>query len=192
MKDPFKLALGLTLLLVIAGGAMMLKGTNAPQVKTASTAQTGDEAQHPEHGSGAIQWQAFDKGLAQAAAEKKLVMVEFFATWCGYCKKMDEQVFPDERVQAQLSKYFVPVRVTESSENQVTFQGKPVTEKALTPQFGVTGFPTLAFLDAEGELITKIPGFVEADTLQGILQFIGTGAYEKMDYPTFQKEHLAS
>lgn len=191
MKDPFKLALGLTLLLVVAGGAMMLKGTDT-NGKTVSTSQVGEEVQRPDQGSGNVQWQTFDKGLAQAAAEKKVVMVEFFATWCGYCKKMDEQVFPDERVQAQLSKYFVPVRVTESSENQVTFQGKPVTEKALTPQFGVTGFPTLVFLDAKGEPITKIPGFVEADTLHGVLQFIGTGAYEKMDYPTFQKEHLAS
>lgn len=189
MKDPFKLALAVTLLLVIAGGALLFRSTDTPVKKAEHLSQEQTEA---PHATGAVQWQTFDQGLAQAATEKKVVMIEFFATWCGYCKKMDEQVFPDERVQAQLSKYFVPVRVTESSENLVSFEGKQVTEKELTPQFGVTGFPTLVFLSADGEPITKIPGFVEADTLQGVLQFIGTGAYEKMDYPTFQKEHLAS
>ena len=71
-------------------------------------------------------------------------------------------------------------------------EGNPVTEKMLTQQFGVTGFPTLVFLTAKGEPITNIPGFVEADKLQVVLQFIGSGAYEKMDFAAFEKKLIAS
>lgn len=186
MQNPFKIALGATLLVIIAGGAMLFKGPAGEDTLIQKA-----EA-HTAKNAGNIQWNTFDRGLAQAAKENKVVMVEFFATWCGYCKKMDAQVFPDARVQKQLAKYFVPVRVTESSEHKVMFEGQSVTEKALTQQFGVTGFPTLVFINSKGEPITNIPGFVEADKLHGALQFIGSGAYEKMDYATFQKKHLSS
>jgi thioredoxin-related protein len=187
MQNPFKIALGVTLLVVVVGGAMLFKG---PASDDASLMQKAEA--HTAQTSGGVQWNTFDSGLAQAAAENKVVMVEFFATWCGYCKKMDAQVFPDSRVQKQMSKYFVPVRVTESSDNKVMFEGQPLTEKTLTQKFGVTGFPTLVFLSAKGEPITNIPGFVEADKLHGALEFIGSGAYEKMDYATFEKQRAAS
>lgn len=187
MQNPFKIALGVTLLVIIAGGAMVLKGPSGQD----SSLMEKSEVQ-TVHASGDIQWKTYDGGLRQAETENKMVMVEFFATWCGYCKKMDAEVFPDARVQKQLAKYFVPVRVTESSDNKVMFEGQAVTEKALTQQFGVSGFPTLVFLTAKGEPITKIPGFIEADKLHGVLQFIGSSAYEKMDFATFEKKHLKS
>lgn len=187
MQNPFKIALGVTLLVIIAGGVMLFKGSADQDSSLIQKAEA-----HTSKMSGDIQWKSFDGGLRQAVSENKMVMVEFFATWCGYCKKMDAQVFPDTRVQKQLAKYFVPVRVTESSENKVLFEGKPITEKMLTKQFGVSGFPTLVFLTAKGEPITNIPGFVEADKLQVVLQFIGSGAYEKMDFATFEKKQLSS
>ena len=182
MKNPFKLALIATVIVVGA-----LAGTLILKDRSTSHSQTPEQTHTPEH-VGPIAWQTYDEGLANAAADNKLVMIEFFATWCGYCKKMDKQVFPDPTVQAQLSKYFVPVRVTESSSNEVTFQGKTMSEKELTQQFGVTGFPTIVFLDSAGEPITKIPGFVPAETLEGALAFVGSGAYKNMEYKDFQKQ----
>ncbi len=183
MKNLVTVALGATLALTVVGGLMVFNQKQGADHGTEHSA-----AQQPTV-SEAIAWQSYDEGLTIAASQNKLVMVEFFATWCGYCKKMDNTVFPDANVRRELEKYFVPVRVTESSLNEVQFKGKAITEQALTQEFGVTGFPTLVFLDQSGEPITKIPGFVPADTLEGALQFIGTGSYETMDYETFKKKN---
>ena len=195
MNNPFKLALGLTVIAILAGVGGTILSKQPAVNATASTggrSASSQEAHGAESHGSSVAWLPMDKGLEQASAQNKVIMVEFFATWCGYCKKMDAQVFPDARVQTQLAKHFVPVRVTESSDNMVAFKGKQVSEKVLTRQFGVTGFPTLVFMTSEGEPITKIPGFIEADTLESVLAFIGTGAYEKMDYEQYKKSNPSS
>lgn len=49
-----------------------------------------------------IKGTVFEKGtlkelLAKAAKEKKYLFVDVYATWCGPCKAMATQVFPQEK-----------------------------------------------------------------------------------------------
>jgi thioredoxin-related protein len=141
--------------------------------------------------AGPVKWRAYNKGLEEAQKKNKPVFVQFYATWCGYCRKMDQETFTDSKVQAQLKK-FVAVRVTESSEDKVTHQGKVMTERELTAAHGVQGFPTLVFMEPDGKVIGKIPGYLGPKEFRGMLKFIETGSYRTMDYEAFSKKHLKS
>lgn len=143
------------------------------------------------HAAGPVSWKNYDTGLKMAKSSGKPVFVQFFATWCGYCRKMDQETFTDTAVQAELDK-FVTVRVTESSENKVTHQGQQITERELTAAHGVQGFPTLVFMEPDGKVIGKIPGYLGPDEFKGMLKFIETGSYRKMDYEAFRKKSLKS
>lgn len=150
-----------------------------------------ETTQAPAYAEGQVKWRLYDKGLKEAQQSGKPIFVQFFATWCGYCRKMDQETFTNAAVQKELAA-FVPIRVTESSEQQVQYQGKAVTEKELTVLHGVQGFPTLLFMEPDGQIIGKIPGYLGPQDFQSVLKFISSRAYKKMDYEKFRSTQLKS
>jgi thioredoxin-related protein len=87
--------------------------------------------------------------LEKAKAKNKLILVDMYTDWCGYCKMMDRNVFSNEDYQKELSNQFVPVKMDGESK----FGEKFVTE------YGIQGFPTFLFFDAQGKLIDQVAGY---------------------------------
>jgi thiol:disulfide interchange protein len=97
-----------------------------------------------------ITWvNSLDEGLKLASTAGKPVMVDFYAEWCGWCKKLDKDVYTDPQVKA-LSKNFICVKVDTDKD------------QASSSKFGVQGLPTIVFLKGDGTLINKIVGYQPA------------------------------
>ena len=84
-------------------------------------------------------FQEIGSALKQAKLENKLVLLDFWATWCKNCTALEHNTFPDPEVQTILKKDYILVRV------QAEDAGDPAT-KALLEQYQVTGLPTLLIL----------------------------------------------
>ena len=102
-----------------------------------------------------LQWQNdYDKALATAKTDKKIVMVDVYTDWCGWCKKLDKDVYANAEVKAKLAKDFVPLKINpEKSKKNLE----------LARSFGTRGYPHIVFLDASGKKISEIGGYVPAD-----------------------------
>jgi thiol-disulfide isomerase/thioredoxin len=96
-----------------------------------------------------ITWQSYEDGLTAAAAEGKPVMIDFMADWCGWCKKLDAEVYSQKAV-IDLGKQFVWVQVNGGMRRD------------LVRKYGVDGFPTILFLNARGQEIHRVVGFEPA------------------------------
>jgi len=97
---------------------------------------------------GEIAWTYdYEAGLAAAREANKPVMVDVFATWCGPCKMLDENVFSRADV-AEASQDFVTIRVDGDQH--------PDTVNKL----GVSGYPTVLFLTPEAKEIGRSVGAV--------------------------------
>jgi thiol:disulfide interchange protein len=97
----------------------------------------------------------FDEALARARSEKRLLLVDVYTDWCGWCKKLDREVFADARV-AEAAKGLVAVRV--NAENG----GEKVAQR-----YDVQGYPTVLFVDGSGSIVKRIDGYVDtAEMLQ--------------------------
>ena len=60
----------------------------------------------------AVDWQnSYASALARAKKEKKLVMVDIYATWCLPCKQLEKETFANKDVEARLSNQVISVKL---------------------------------------------------------------------------------
>jgi thioredoxin-related protein len=135
-----------------------------------------------------LKWYTFDDGLAHAKKTEKKILVDVYTDWCGWCKKMDRDVYGDKRIVDYLNQKYVLVKLNAESSAKVNYKGKKSTERGIAQQFGVTGYPTTLFFKSDGEPITPVSGFVPADKFIDILKFIGDDFFAKMNWEEFQKK----
>jgi|WetSurMetagenome_2_1015567.scaffolds.fasta_scaffold18789_3 thioredoxin-related protein len=154
--------------------------------REASTAKTsGDAAAKGE----AAMWLPFNEGMALAAKENKHVVIDFYTSWCHWCKVMDRETFSDPEVKKYLVENFVTIRINaESMSEKVSYKGEEMTPVALARAFGVKGFPSLAYLGRDGELLWVVPGFMPAKTFLPLLQYVQKECYmQQMTFDEFMK-----
>jgi len=92
--------------------------------------------------------------IAQASAQNKPVMLDFYADWCVSCVEMDEKTFTDPAVQAALKN-------TVLLQADVTLNDD--RDKALLEAFGLFGPPSILFFDSRGQELDRfrLMGFME-------------------------------
>jgi thioredoxin-related protein len=134
-------------------------------------------------------WRGWDQGLAEAKAKDKPVLVDVYTDWCGWCRRMDRDVYAREDVRASLEKRFVPVKLNAEAGDPASYRGKKFTSRSLASGFRVTGYPTTIFLRPSGDHIVNVPGYIPADRFLLLLEFIGDGHMDRgVDFQEFSKK----
>lgn len=123
-----------------------------------------------EHGT----WQEL-RDLAQK--NNKLIFVDCYTSWCGPCKKLAREVFPQKEVGEYFNANFINVKI-----DMEKGEGKDLKE-----QFGVEAFPTMLFINTDGSVAHRVVGYRRADKLieEGKIAIEGTG------YGAMKKEYDA-
>jgi thioredoxin-related protein len=133
-------------------------------------------------------WKSFDAGLENAKASHKKILVDVYTDWCGWCKKMDKEVYSDSRVKEYLAKNFVTVKMNAEAEGTIHYKGKIYSPAQLASAFGVTGYPATLFLKDDSDPITLLPGYMEAPMFLHVLSFVAENQYEKKQFDQYLKE----
>jgi thiol-disulfide isomerase/thioredoxin len=96
---------------------------------------------------------AFEPGswkdaVAKAKAEKKLIFLDTYTTWCGPCKWMDKNVYPDAKVGEKFNAAFVNFKVDAEKGEGIE----------LAKKYQVTAYPTYLFVSADETLVYRTIG----------------------------------
>lgn len=97
-----------------------------------------------------------DAALAQAKAEGKIVLFDFYADWCVSCIEMEKLTFPHPSVKPLLDQMVrLQVDVTANSDD----------DKTLLKRFNLFGPPGIIFFDKQGNEVTaaRVIGFMPAE-----------------------------
>lgn len=113
-----------------------------------------------------IKWhENLEESFEMAKREKKPLLIDFYTTWCYWCRILDEKTYPNPQVQSHLAS-FIPVKLNAEIEVDVA------------KKYEVTSFPTLKVIAEDGEELYEIIGYEEP------MEFItslkeGLAAYEQ-------------
>lgn len=162
----------LTLLLVLCGVlALSLQAKDAPKGEM-------------------LHWQKYDAALKQAKEQNRHILVDFTTKWCVWCKVMDTTTFIDSTVVTMLNENFVLAKVDGESYNMVSLPDGDITEKGLTRQYGVRGYPTTWLLEPDGTKIGPMTGYIDVAKMQYALRFVSQNINEQMSFKEYVEKEL--
>ncbi len=159
---------------------------------TAQNRQAGNHTvQRTPYGEGGVVFieNNFSEALSQAQKSNKIIFVDAYTTWCGPCKMMSKNIFPDKDVAELYNANFINLKMDMEKGEGIN----------LTKRYEVTAYPTLLFLNGNGQLVHKALGYhdvkdfielgktaLDSDkSLMGWTSLYETGNRE----PTFLKEY---
>lgn len=101
--------------------------------------------------------------LGKAKTENKLIFIDAYASWCGPCKMMARDVFPQKKVGDYFNSHFINLKLDmEAAENL-----------EIAKKYEVNVYPTYLFLNPGGEVVHRALGGMPAETLIEVAKTAG-------------------
>ena len=97
----------------------------------------------------------FEEAKIEAAAQGKLIFMDAYAVWCGPCKMMTNNVFPQKEVGDFFNANFINMKVDMEKGEGLDLRRK----------YGVSAYPTLLLIDAKGDVVQQLKGARNAESL---------------------------
>lgn len=110
---------------------------------------------------------SWDEIQSKARQDNKLIFMDCYTSWCGPCKQMAQTTFVDPEVATMFNEKFINVKVDmEKGEG-----------KTLKDRYHVTAYPTLNFINGNGEIVHCVVGGMDVKELmeQGDIALSGKG-----------------
>lgn len=157
---------------------------------------SGIRAQETAQHGGPVKWLTIQEAEKRSQTEKRLIFIDVYTDWCGWCKVMDKNTFADPEVARILNEKFYPVKFNAEQREDVILQGN--TYKFVPYGNGGThelasallqnrlSYPTVVFLDEDFKMIQPVPGYQKAPDFHRIIQFLGEGHFRKMKWTEWQ------
>jgi len=148
---------------VITGFALLILGLGVVTCASKSKGVANEAA--PQTETLGIQFKGGSLEDAKKAAkkEKKIIFIDAYASWCGPCKMLDKNTFSDVSVGKYFNEKFINLKI----DCEKDADGPDVMRT-----YGVTAYPTLLWVDAEGKLVKKEIGYKSPEQLLRAVQDI--------------------
>lgn len=128
-----------------------------------------------------ITWMSWTEAIQANKKKPKLIFVDVYTGWCGWCKVMDQKTFSDPDVAKYMSDNFYCVKLDAEQKdpivyNKHTFVFKPeyrAHELAISMLDSQMSYPSFVFFNSKEQRIQIVKGYQEAavwmNTIKGVV-----------------------
>jgi len=139
---------------------------------------------------GPVNWMTWEQAVEASKTKKKKIFVDVFTDWCGWCKVMDKNTFPDPEVAKILNEDFYPVKFNAEQTADVVFNnytfkyvsdgnGRGVHQLAAALLNNQLSYPNFVFLDEDFKMLQVLPGYRKPEEFHIFLSYFGDEIYKK-------------
>ena len=170
--------------LLITGSAFRLAGQSQSPAK-------------PEGSQPKIKWMSFTDAYNLNKKKPKLIFVDVYTDWCGWCKKMDATTFQHPEIVKYMNDHFYCVKLNAEMKDTVVIDGvtftNPNPSGRATHQLAVDllrgrmSYPSYVVLNDKSQLVNIIPGYRQAKEFEPVIHYYGEGAYKETSLDEFGK-----
>jgi protein disulfide-isomerase len=167
---------------VLARGCGLVKGDDVKKHRFILFAVAACFVLHAPAGSAAASgWlEDYHKAQQEAKTSKKLLLLNFTGSdWCGWCIKLDKDVFSQPEFKDYASKNLVLLELDFPWPGRSRWQEQAAELKKqnqeLARQYDVHGFPTLIVLDGNGQKLWRFEGYLPGAELIAQLEKLHKG-----------------
>ena len=144
-----------------------------------------------------ITWISFEEAIELNKKTPKLILIDVYTDWCGWCKKLDKITYKNNEVIKLINENFYAVKLDGEEKEDITFKdhtfkykeegSTKYNEFAATIMGGKLSYPTTIILSPEEKLLDRIPGYLDEKTMEKILTFFYSEDYKIKNWVEFEK-----
>jgi thioredoxin-related protein len=143
-----------------------------------------------------IKWMTWQEVQQAQIKQPRKVFVDAYTDWCGWCKRMDATTFANPEIVKYINENFYAVKFDAETKEAIQFKGKEYkfvasgyrgyNELAAQLLNGQLSYPTSVYLDEKLDVIFPVPGYQDAKTFEGVINYVNSNSYKSTSFDNFQ------
>lgn len=146
-----------------------------------------------------IKWMDFTEAIEACKENPKLIFIDVYTDWCGWCKKMDASTFKDPVIAKDMNEYFYAVKFDAERTDTIPFYGykfgptvrqdgrKGPHQLAAALLQNKMSYPSYVIMDENYSILQVIGGYQDVKQFEPLIRFFGERAYKEMTGEEFMK-----
>ncbi|MCI4650045.1 DUF255 domain-containing protein [Phaeodactylibacter sp.] len=146
-----------------------------------------------------VRWMRWEEAVSHIEQQDKKVLLHIYTDWCTWCKRMDTITFNASPIASYINDKFYPVRLNAERKASIDYKDKSYTfvedGKRGYHQFaaellrGRMSFPSVVFMDEQGEVIQSIVGYKSPEEFERILTYFAEDYYKETPWSAFKRDY---
>ncbi len=129
-----------------------------------------------------------DTSLQVANQTNKTVLIFLHKNGCGYCNAMEEFTLDDDEIKKFISLHFIYVSINISQNIDIIFHKTRQSGLEFAKEIGYNFYPTILFLDRDGELLDATVGYKENTEFLQFLHYIRSSENDTLSFEEYKHQ----